>query len=246
MLKIRNDPYDTFDYMLALEDKYGFISSFYFKSRNQYKIENMPDADSLLKRLLIKIENKGCEIGLHGSYESYIEESLLNMEKVQLQELTDSTIVGTRQHYLRFKVPETWRIQAEAGFHYDTTLAYAERCGFRCGLCMPYKPFDVLNNTVLDIWELPLIVMDGSLRGANYENLQLDEAFNRVRLLIDTTEKYHGCFVILWHNSSFDVLSGWGGWKEVYEKIMNYISTRNCWVSTGKEIIEWWQQKIEM
>ena len=48
--------------------------------------------------------------------------------------------------------------------------------------------------------------------------------------------------MLLWHNSSFDPLCGWAGWKEVYERVLEHISEQNAWVTSGREIVEWWQR----
>ena len=126
---------------------------------------------------------------------------------------------------------------------YDTTLSFADRAGFRCGICLPFKPFDITENRELDIWELPLIVQEGTLKGANYQNLSPGEAYKEMVELIQAVKKCHGVFVLLWHNSSFDSLGGWAGWKEVYEKITKYISEQNAWVTDGREIALWWKQR---
>ena len=58
-------------------------------------------------------------------------------------------MVGGRQHYLRWKSPDTWRILEKTGLKYDVTLSFADHEGFRCGICFPYKPFDVVENRIL-------------------------------------------------------------------------------------------------
>jgi len=36
-------------------------------------------------------------------------------------------------------------------------------------------------------------------------------------------------------------LGGWKGWKEVYERLLEYISQQNVFICTGKELVEYWQ-----
>ena len=47
------------------------------------------------------------------------------------------------------------------------------------------------------------------------------------------------------HNSPFDPLGGWAGWKEVCERLMEYVGEQNAWVTSGREIIEYWQGRIK-
>lgn len=110
---------------------------------------------------------------------------------------------GGRQHYLRWNVPATWRNYAEAELDYDTTLSYADHAGFRCGTCHPFPVFDVEQNKALDLVEYPLIVMECSVLGERYMNLQHDEALEYILKLKRSCRKYNGCFGLLWHNSSF-------------------------------------------
>ena len=71
---------------------------------------------------------------------------------------------GGRQHYLRFDVSSTWKFWEKGGFAYDSTVGYAEHEGFRCGTCHPYVPFIIDEDRVCRVQEVPLIVMDGTLR----------------------------------------------------------------------------------
>lgn len=242
LAKLKKDPFDTFDYMLNIEQGLGSKSSFFFlagKSRRDF-------ADTVKRksvvRLIRNLEKKGCEIGLHPSLGSYNNPQLMVDEKRELDKIVINNTYGCRQHYLRFKVPVTWNIQQEVGLLYDSTLSFADHAGFRCGLCIPFQPFNVLENRPLSIWELPLTVMEGSLQDPSYQNLPPEEAYEEIIKLIVAAKKHGGVFVLLWHNSSFDAYSGWAGWKEVYDKVMEYISEQNAWVTSGREIVQWWQQ----
>jgi hypothetical protein len=53
--------------------------------------------------------------------------------------------------------------------------------------------------------------MEGSLKVPDYQNLSPGEAYNEIIRLIEVVKKYHGGFVLLWYNSSFDPLNGWSG-----------------------------------
>ena len=78
---------------------------------------------------------------------------------------------------------------------YDATLGYAAHVGFRCGICLPHKPYDVIDNRIIDLWEIPLIVMEGTLH--QYRSLSPDQGLASIESLIETVRKYHGVFVLL-------------------------------------------------
>jgi hypothetical protein len=134
--------------------------------------------------------------------------------------LLGKTNYGGRQHFLRFQVPDTWRHWEQVGLSYDATLGYADHEGFRCGTCHPFRPFDVEQNRELDLWEVPLIVMDGTLH--NYRQLTPEQGEARILELAHRCQQVEGTFTLLWHNSS---LSGdWLPWSKVYRRVIRELA----------------------
>ncbi|MDK2886983.1 MAG: hypothetical protein PWP54_1563 [Thermosipho sp. (in: thermotogales)] len=123
-----------------------------------------------------------------------------------------------RQHYLRFEIPTTWQIWEEANMEWDSTLSYADKEGFRCGVCYPYSVFNILTRKKLKLKERPLIVMDVSFIGYQ-QNISMEEIEEKIVKLISKVKKYEGEFVFLWHNSSFNI-GIWKKYEYFYEKIL--------------------------
>ena len=244
-LKIKPDPYWTFDYITKQEHKFGFKSSFYFMTGGNTKYDchiyryaiNNPKVITLIKRL----ETMGHEIGLHGSFNSFNDYGIFVNEKAKLNQIVSNRQYGGRQHYLRWKTPDTWRILEKAGMLYDATLGYGDHEGFRSGICFPYKPFDVIESREINIWQLPLVVMDRSLYG--YQNLSLEGAFQRIKKLVDVVKRYNGVFVLLIHNSFFYELQALGI-SGFYEKVLAYMAKQRAFNNTAQEIINRWQNYI--
>jgi hypothetical protein len=243
LLNLRKDPYDTFDYMLELEKFHRIKSSFYFMSGGISPKVAYDITEPQVTNLINQLEGEGCEIGLHASYDSFNEPSKMAEEKLQLNNVVSNPAYGCRQHALRWKTPNTWRIQEKLGILYDTSLTYADHVGFRGGICLPYQPFDVIENRQLNIWELPLTVMEGSLQNPRYQNLSPNKACEEIIRHIDTVRKFHGVFVLLWHNSSFYLQGGWKDWREIYETVLKYVDGKNALTCNGREIIEHWISK---
>jgi hypothetical protein len=122
------------------------------------------------------------------------------------------------------------------GIKYDVTLGYHDQIGFRSGICYPYKPYNELEKEYIDILEIPLIVMDCSLD--NYLGLDLYESFKKVKEIIDEVKAVNGVFNIVWHNSYFI-----GQQLKLYEKILQYLSDSNAWLTSGVEIYDWWNKQ---
>ena len=217
--KIR-DPYDTFDYLMNFSEKNGLISKFFFLVGGKTKFDNFYLFHPYLYKIIDRINQRGHEIGFHGSYASYNNFKMLQRELKTLQNISPQKILSGRQHFLRWENPITWRFYEQVGLFYDFTLNFHEHEGFRCGTCYDYPVYDLIKRKKLNLREIPLIIMDGNLK--DYQKLSLEEAINRALMLKQRVRKYNGLFTILWHNSSFDKYDGWKKWKRIYEIMVTY------------------------
>lgn len=230
------DPFWTFNYLITLEKKYNFTASYYFMSGGNSKNDNQYNINNPNLRLIFdEIKANGSEIGIHGSYNSYNNSTQLGNEINKLKKY--SSVQGIRQHYLRFSIPDTWEIQEENNLKYDTTLGFAQIAGFRGGICVPYKPFNLNKKKVIDIWEIPLIVMDGTLLENQYMGLNKESAIEYVKELMNKINQLNGVFALLWHNSSLDNTGYSNGWDKVYEEILSYANKTNALGVSGINLI---------
>lgn len=233
----KKDAYWTFDKLLKLEKDRDFTASYYFMTSGKAKVDNRYNFnEDRIKEVINYLFENDMEVGFHGGYDTFNNKDEFHNQLVPLENLLDGYKFGMRQHFLRFKVPDTWRIQAYEGILYDTTLGFADAIGFRAGTSIPFKPYDIYSNQVLDIWEIPLIVMDTSLKNEKYCNLTPKASMQKVIELMELTKKYNGFFTLLWHNSSFD--TSWLEWREMYEYILNYIHDNNGEGMSGKKLVD--------
>jgi len=212
---------NTFKYLNYVSKKYGFKSHFYFLVNGTSKYDNRFDITSTKVQEIIKeIEKQGNKIGMHPSYSSYLDEKQILKEKQILDDLVSNSEYGVRTHYLRFKVPDTFRHLEKSGFVHDTSLGYSHYYGFRAGLCYPFKPFDIQKNREMNIIEYPLIAMDVTLTGINSPNLEKKELHRLLKEIIDKVSFFNGVFVFLMHNTSLEELEF--EWRKIYEDILHY------------------------
>lgn len=228
-----SDRLRNFPQIMNLEKKYGAKSSFYFLALDKgdldfsYRIEELKDE-------LRNIVDSGWEVGLHGGHGAYNNLDQIKKEKDRLERSVEREVIGYRNHFMRFEVPTTWKLLREAGFKYDTTFGYGDCVGFRNGMCHPFKPFDLDTNKSIDILEIPLTIMDVTLY--DYMRLDMKNAWEITKRLIDTTERLQGVITILWHGNRMT-----NGMLE-YEDILSYCHKRNAWMTSGEEIWKWWDR----
>jgi len=228
----RWNPWWNFKDIMDIEEKYDAKSSFYFLALNKDDLDfNFKVED--LEHEIGDITDNGWEVGLHGGHEAYNNIKEIKEEKKRLEKVLNEKVIGYRNHFLKFKVPDTWELLSKADFKYDTTFGYADMVGFRNGMCHPFKPFNLNTHKEIDILEIPLTIMDCTL--FDYMRLDYEKAWEVTKLLITTVEKYKGVITILWHNTYMVEEK-----LKFYEKILEYCYNKNAWMTFGEEIWNWW------
>jgi len=197
----RKDPYDNIAAITAWEEKNGVRSSLYVMPSSLIGDAGYKLTDLARKWNLSGLQERGWEIGFHPGYRTYASGAAFEEEKAAFDEVLGGTAAGGRQHGLRFLAPYTWRHWEDSGFRYDSTLGFPEREGFKCGICVPFRPFDILENRVMNLWELPLTLMDSTLD--YYRKLDAGRARTSITRLLDQIREHDGVFVLLWHNTCF-------------------------------------------
>ncbi|MBM4288707.1 MAG: MarR family transcriptional regulator [Deltaproteobacteria bacterium] len=203
------DPFNCFDWIMDLSEKHGLRSAFYFiagwtdsQKKPNYDIE-MP----AIRRLLRRIHDRGHEIGLHPSYNTYQQPDLIAAEAARLKlvcagEGIQEKAWGGRMHFLRWRTPTTLYGWEQAGMTYDSTLGYSDHAGFRCGTCREYQAFDPVASRSLNLRLRPLIAMETTIIGKKHMGLGVGEAAYEVFLKLKRAcRAVNGAFTLLWHNS---------------------------------------------
>ncbi len=234
-MRSRKLPLVNFSSIMDLEEKYGAKSTFFFMAENPGDQDYSYDIGTI-EAEIGEITDRGWEIGLHGGHTVYLNANEMREKRERLEKVTRKPVIGYRNHYLRFRVPETWEYLSKAGFKYDTTLGYADCAGFRNGMCHPFRPINLNTGREIDIVEIPLIVMDGTL-DQTYMRFDSKGKWEFVKMLIDRVAACHGVFTLLWHNTYME-----GENLGLYEKILGYCKEKKAWMTSGIEIYS--QQKI--
>jgi len=205
-------------YELANRSKeQGLKSRFYFMAaKASLKQQGYNPAGSLVQKAFRFLQQQGHEIGFHPGYTTFENPGVLSQEKECLENALGEKVLGGRQHFLRFRVPYTWRHWEQVRLKYDSTLGYADHEGFRCGTCHPYKPFDLEQDREIDLLEIPLIVMDTTL--IEYRKMTITEGRKSILELARKCVEVEGKFTLLWHNVT--LVGKYIDWGNMYIEIL--------------------------
>jgi hypothetical protein len=210
------DPFDTFDELMDISEKHGLKSSFFFKPSIPGEYDcTYSIFDKRVTNIITKIYKRGHEAGIHPSKNTFHNESQFNKEVNRIRSL-DVPVFGGRQHFLLYDIPETFSYWEKANMEYDSGLGFSKNSGFRCGVCQPFKVFDIRQRKRLKLVEKPFSVMDAAFIPMKPEP---DILYENILRIVNQVKKYSGLFVLLWHNDGFNRPES-GKYKEVYTEVL--------------------------
>lgn len=167
-------------------------------ARGEGVFDHGADIDHPAYRGSIERLAKFGEIGLHPSYGSSRNAGLVDAERQQLQHAVNSSVHLSRQHFLRWRMPDTLRHLRDTGFTEDHTLGFSDRIGFRAGTCTPFPWYDLEHEkeTPLMLW--PFATMDSAL--SEHMGYTPEQALFDMKVVADAVRAVGGTFVSVWHD----------------------------------------------
>lgn len=225
-----NDPLWCYEKWIEELKKYNYLSTFFYFSRPEGRCLHVHDCDYLFSdivkydgkrmsvaEMMIAMEKNGFEIGLHGSYHTCNNSTLLSDQKVKLEKILNRPVTSTRQHWLHFDIHMTPEIQRDAGVKVDSTLGFNRNIGFRAGTCFPYYLTDRKLNKI-DLLEIPMNIMDGALFTANALELNEEYAIKKSLQIMDMVERVGGCLTINFHPNYLIYPMWWNTFKAILKE----------------------------
>jgi len=213
--KFDSDRFDEYrnniDWIMKVNSVMGNKVAFYFiPIQTNASKEDLNDVRSpKISKLLKNIVDSGHEIGFHPGYDTYkfpenFKKSANALKEAFKKERIEFSNIGGRQHYLRYNIETTPQLWEGNGLTYDTSLSFADKAGFRTGVCYEYTMFNLVARRKMKLKQRPLIVMECSIIASGYEGLGYSvEAIKRFEYFTNTCRMFKGNFTLLWHNSYF-------------------------------------------
>lgn len=240
------DPYFGFSGWASLERGIGAKSAFYIYVRSRARRDRHDPLyvinDHPRWSVLVELADAGWEVGVHAGIHSGEDTASLAEERSALERRLGRPVYGIRHHYWRIDwlhPIETFRRHAQAGYRYDTSIAWRDRPGFRAGTSLPYQPFDPATGGPLPLIEIPTGLMDGHL--FEYLQLSTDAALEQAKRLWQAVRSVGGVLNLDWHERAYANRFSYEGWREVFERLIGDISADSeAWFATPYELAEWW------
>ncbi len=224
LLKLHKDPYDNYQLIHRLHEKYHVTSLFFILFAEYGGNDNNVSLNrDRIRSLIHKLDRQG-RVGIHPSLASNNKFARLENELEGLALILHRDITISRQHFLKFSIPKTFRTLISIGITEDFSMGYASEPGFRAGIADPFLFFDLTTNEVTHLKIHPVSLMDVTLR--DYFRLNATKALKLSKSIVDEVRKVDGEMVSLWHNESFSDSGRWKGWRSIYEELLRYASSQ--------------------
>lgn len=171
------------------------------------------------KAILEKLSADGHAIGLHPGYNSFKSSSVVLLEKLRLENVLKKNVTISRQHFLRFELPQSYRILIENHILEDHSMGYSELPGFRAGTACPFYWYDLEKESSTTLKVVPFCCMDVAFK--QFLQLNPEQTVAHVIKLKEKLKTIDVPFVFVFHNESLSNHRGWENWQYVFR---NWIS----------------------
>ncbi|WP_440880423.1 DUF7033 domain-containing protein [Tenacibaculum sp. C7A-26P2] len=223
IFNLKKDPFDTFQKIIDSKKKHDVRTIFFFLIGNYTSYDTNVSAAKPKFKLLIKDMVDYARVGLHPSYYTMKNFEMLKKEKNRLESITNMPVIRSRQHYLRFSLPDTYRKLIDLEVLEDYSMGYASKAGFRASTCTPFYFYDIDFEIQTPLKIFPFAVMDTTLN--DYMKLTPKRALGKISDLKKEVKKVNGYFITLFHNESLSNYQRWRGWSRLYDSMLKIVKS---------------------
>ncbi len=216
------DPYDSYDRLQQLHDQHALQPIYFFllAERNSEYDKNISPKKTALQQLIRSTAAKAT-VALHPSTESAVNLSALQNEKSILEWIVRKPIKQTRNHYIQFHLPHSYRILIANGFTDEHSMGYGTVNGFRASTSHSFLWYDLEKEETTALRVHPFAYMEAN---SFYElHHSPEEALEEMKKLCEEVKKVNGTFITIFHNHMLGTDPMFKGWKEMYERVVSFV-----------------------
>jgi len=215
---VKKDPYDTYDFILQLNNKYTINTVFFFLFTTYTTFDTNVSYANRKYRLLIKSLIDYTAFGVLFSHYTMNNVPKLIKEKTRFENLVNQPVTKSRQHNNRLEIPKTYQTLVNNFIEEEYSMGYENQCGFRASTCTPFYFYDLEYEIQTPLKLMPFAVVDTALLLHN--QLTSKEAILKIKILQKEVQKVGGVFISVFHNATFNDMEKERNWRSVYEAVV--------------------------
>ena len=219
------DPFDSYDWIdnlhrpTKIKPHYFFLVS---ERTGKYDKNILPKETAL--QTLIKRHADKYEIGIHPSWQSGDEPSLLNNEIKTLEHISRAKITSSRYHFIRFTLPQSFRLLIDAGIKEDFSMGYGSINGFRASVASAFYWYDLEKEETTNLLLYPFCYMEAN--SFFEQKFSPEQALKEMRDYYQEVKKVNGIFISIWHNTFLGTDKRFEGWREIYYQLIQEVKSQ--------------------
>jgi hypothetical protein len=219
---LKQDPFDCFAWLNQLHDDNRLHPIYFFlvaEKNGMYDKNILPQKKSMRK--LIGEHAQKYTIGVHPSWQSGDQQVLIGQEKKRLETISKKQVIHSRQHYIRFKLPDGYRLLIENGITDDYSMGYGSINGFRASVATSFDWYDLQKNESTELRIHPFCFMEAN---SFYEQkITAEEAYDELMHYYTVCKAVDGELITIWHNNFLGSDPKFEKWRNVYQRFINQI-----------------------
>jgi hypothetical protein len=229
----RPDPFDCYAWLDELHRKHHLQPMYFFlvaAQNGQYDKNILPNKPALQQLIhsclrldvgIASTTDTRYPVGIHPSWQSGDTPALLQTEKQALEAITAQPITASRQHYIRFNLPDGYAKLLQAGITDDYSMGYGSINGFRASVAQPFYWFNLATNEITALRVHPFCFMDAN---SFYEQkLSPQQAQEELQHYVTVCKDLNTVLCTIWHNNFLGTDPLYKGWREVYAEFIQSI-----------------------
>jgi hypothetical protein len=215
----QQDPFDVYAWLDGLHQQYNLSPTYFFLlAAKQKGYDKNISPQSTAIQQLIKHHAGKYSVGIHPSWQSNDDKKLLATEIQVLSSITQKNTTQARQHYIKMKLPQTYRNLIAQGITNDYTMGYGSINGFRASYTLPFTWFDVELNQPTSLTIHPFCYMEAN--SFFEQKLTAAEAAKELQQYHDIVKQVNGTLIIIFHNHFITQQPQWLAWRSMYENFL--------------------------
>ena len=168
LIRLKNDPFDTFDFWKEWFYKSSIKPQVFFLFSQSSSYQVTTSIFNLRFRKIIKKTGDFFSLGLLTSVKAQIDsKKQILREKNDFQKLTNRTIFDVRLSNGIVNLRKDYEMLYENEFKNDYSMGYLDQIGFRAGTATPYYFYDFSRESQLSLKLTPIFATEESLKRIN-------------------------------------------------------------------------------
>lgn len=196
---------------------------------------------------LRQMARDGWEFGIHPSIRVRFTPGAFADSRAWLEGRLEQPVRGLRHHFwaLDWRRPFiTHRQHQEAGFQYDSSIAWRDSPGFRAGTSLPYRPCDPDTGVPIPFTVIPCVIQDRNVlyAGVGKGRTESDDALRSGIPALHRVRASRGLLTLNWHQETAWDRNVYRGFLPVLGGLLDLCRREStCWVTTPGQIRVHWQ-----